>query len=126
MYSPAQGMSVESSPLATVTPPEEPAPIACEEQHWTHIAAQRRVKQLSQIPRDWLLRKTIDDSDVSSGVLDTSLTDEERAITEMDDPIQLLEAIASRQYTAESVARAYCKRAILAHQLVSRHSRAVV
>ncbi|KAF9766365.1 hypothetical protein IL306_001246, partial [Fusarium sp. DS 682] len=35
----------------------------------------------------------------------------------MHDAVSLLEAIASRRYTAVAVARAFCKRAIIAHQL---------
>ncbi|KAF6514058.1 hypothetical protein HZS61_006314 [Fusarium oxysporum f. sp. conglutinans] len=45
------------------------------------------------------------------------LSPEEIEITEMHDAVSLLEAIASRRYTAVAVARAFCKRAIIAHQL---------
>ncbi|KAG6978210.1 putative amidase [Fusarium oxysporum f. sp. conglutinans] len=45
------------------------------------------------------------------------LSPEEIEITEMHDAVSLLEAIASRRYTAVAVARAFCKRAIIAHQV---------
>ncbi|KAF4948161.1 hypothetical protein FGADI_9856 [Fusarium gaditjirri] len=45
------------------------------------------------------------------------LTDEEVAITENYDATGLAEAIARRKYTSVAVARAFCKRAIIAHQL---------
>ncbi|KAK2685703.1 hypothetical protein QWA68_015453 [Fusarium oxysporum] len=47
------------------------------------------------------------------------LTDEEIAITEGYDATGLAEAIARRKHTSVSVARAFCKRAIIAHQLTS-------
>ncbi|EWZ41053.1 amidase signature domain-containing protein [Fusarium oxysporum Fo47] len=47
------------------------------------------------------------------------LTDEEVAITEGYDATGLAEAIARRKYTSVAVARAFCKRAIIAHQLTS-------
>ncbi|KIY03062.1 uncharacterized protein Z520_01528 [Fonsecaea multimorphosa CBS 102226] len=45
------------------------------------------------------------------------LTPEEVEITETVDATTLAEAIADRKYTAVAVARAFCKRAIVAHQL---------
>ncbi|KIW28081.1 uncharacterized protein PV07_07764 [Cladophialophora immunda] len=45
------------------------------------------------------------------------LTPEEIAITETADATTLAEAIAGRKYTAVAVATAFCKRAIVAHQL---------
>ncbi|KAF4466159.1 general amidase [Fusarium albosuccineum] len=45
------------------------------------------------------------------------LTAEEIAITENYDAVLLLQALASRKYTAVAVATAFCKRAIIAHQL---------
>ncbi|KAI1046423.1 hypothetical protein LB505_012799 [Fusarium chuoi] len=47
------------------------------------------------------------------------LTDEEVAITEDYDATGLAKAIARRKYTSVAVARAFCKRAIIAHQLTS-------
>ncbi|KAM0541738.1 hypothetical protein ACHAO7_010338 [Fusarium culmorum] len=45
------------------------------------------------------------------------LSPEEIEITEGHDAVSLLEAIRSHRYTAVAVARAFCKRAIIAHQL---------
>ncbi|KAM0559871.1 hypothetical protein ACHAPJ_003819 [Fusarium lateritium] len=45
------------------------------------------------------------------------LSSEELAITEDYDAVSLLEAIANRKHTSVAVARAFCKRAIIAHQL---------
>ncbi|CRG84584.1 hypothetical protein PISL3812_01849 [Talaromyces islandicus] len=45
------------------------------------------------------------------------LTPEEIEITESNDAVSLAEAISSRKYTAVTVAIAYSKRAIIAHQL---------
>ncbi|GKU12970.1 unnamed protein product [Fusarium langsethiae] len=45
------------------------------------------------------------------------LSDEEIAITESYDATGLADAIARRKYTAVNVAKAFCKRAVTAHQL---------
>ncbi|KAI6752284.1 hypothetical protein HG530_013653 [Fusarium avenaceum] len=45
------------------------------------------------------------------------LTPEELAITEDYDAVSLVGAIANRKFTAVAVAQAFCKRAIIAHQL---------
>ena len=45
------------------------------------------------------------------------LSSEELAITEDYDAVSLLEAIANRKHTSVAVARAFCKRAIIPHQL---------
>ncbi|KAF4962105.1 hypothetical protein FSARC_9790 [Fusarium sarcochroum] len=45
------------------------------------------------------------------------LSHEELVITEDYDAVDLLEAISNRKHTAETVAKAFCKRAIIAHQL---------
>jgi amidase len=45
------------------------------------------------------------------------LTPEEVAITEDYDAVSLVEAIANRKVTAVAVSKAFCKRAIIAHQL---------
>jgi amidase len=43
------------------------------------------------------------------------LSPEEITITEIYDAVGLVEAIASRKYTAVAVAQAFCKRSIIAH-----------
>ncbi|KAM0350574.1 hypothetical protein ACHAPU_003058 [Fusarium lateritium] len=45
------------------------------------------------------------------------LSPQELAITEDHDAVSLLESISRRKYTAVEVAQAFCKRAIIAHQL---------
>ncbi|KAK5060188.1 hypothetical protein LTR84_010072 [Exophiala bonariae] len=74
-----------------------------------------------KIPREYYVSQSIIDNppaDVtgipaSSGIL----TAEEIEITENYDTISLAEAIAARKYTAVTVAKAFSKRAIIAHQL---------
>lgn len=46
------------------------------------------------------------------------LTEEEIAITELDDVEELLARLANGTWTSVAVTKAYCKRAIIAHQLV--------
>ncbi|KAF5024396.1 hypothetical protein F66182_3482 [Fusarium sp. NRRL 66182] len=57
--------------------------------------------------------KNVTNIPVTCGIL----SHEEIDMTENYDAVGLLEAIANRRYTAAAVARAFCKRAIIAHQL---------
>lgn len=86
---------------------------------WKEKARAKRAKQLSRIPWEWRIALTeIPQSALAylreSGVL-TSL---ELAITEMTDAATLLHKIASREFSAVEVVKAYSKRAAVAQQLV--------
>ncbi|KIW17824.1 hypothetical protein PV08_05019 [Exophiala spinifera] len=73
------------------------------------------------IPREYYLPQEIFDkkpTDVST-IPSTCglLSSEEIQITEQYDAVSLAEAIATRKFTAVAVAKAFCKRAAIAHQL---------
>lgn len=74
-----------------------------------------------KIPREYYLSQDIFDNPPTdvTGIPSTCgiLTPEEIEITEKYDTISLAEAIAARKYTAVTVAKAFSKRAIIAHQL---------
>ncbi|KAH7156039.1 acetamidase [Dactylonectria macrodidyma] len=74
-----------------------------------------------KIPLEYILpQELIDDPPVDvSGVPTTCgiLTAEEIDITESYDAVGLADAIARKKYTAVAVATAFCKRAIISHQL---------
>ena len=94
---------------------------------WEALGAHRRQKLLDKIPPQWRLSKnwteaiTPDVKKVSisvpreSGILSTG----ELEITENHDATSLVEALASRQLSSYEVTLAFCKRAAIAHQLVS-------
>lgn len=80
----------------------------------------KKAEQQSKIPSEWLIEAP---PDTTVNVLDLPttygiLTDFEIEITELDDVALLLEKLAKGVWSAVDVTRAYCKRAIIAHQLV--------
>ncbi|ETS74588.1 hypothetical protein PFICI_13072 [Pestalotiopsis fici W106-1] len=92
-------------------------PPALEEQ-----CAAKKAEQLSKIPKDWLIDSPAHDTlsviDFPSTCTDI-LNDKEIEITELDDIDELLGRLAKGVWGAEEVTRAYCKRAIIAHQLTN-------
>lgn len=86
------------------------------------IAAQKRAEQQSKIPKEWLLKSLPPTSQTdirsiaaSSGILTTK----ELEITQSADATSLIHALRDKQYTALSVATAFCKRAAIAQQLTN-------
>ncbi len=89
--------------------------------HWQTVAAARREKIYSHIPKEWLL-----DLEEVRGVPPVDvprrcgqLTDVELQVTELR-AVDIVEALRTRQLTASEVMLAFCKRATIAHQLVSK------
>jgi hypothetical protein len=87
---------------------------------WQSISRRKKEEQWSRIPPEYRL-KTVPTG--LTNVLDIPrtcglLTAEELAITEQYDATALAEAIRSRSLKSVDVARAFCKRAAIAHQLV--------
>jgi len=87
------------------------------------IAAEKRLQRSDRIPRDWLIdpelyRGTTNVLHVPAtcGILDTIELD----ITSNHDATALLEKLKGGLWSAEQVTLAFCKRAAVAQQLVSR------
>lgn len=101
------------------------------EADWREIVAQKRTLLQNQIPAEWRLSDTLleslpvsspkgirlinEDVPRRSGIL----SDVELEITENYSASQLLQKLASREYTSLAVTTAFCKRAAIAQQLVS-------
>lgn len=86
------------------------------------IAAEKVSKQKSKIPEAWLIPSSTS-GDVTS-VMDIPatcgvLTDVECEITSNYDATALLPKLKDGTFSAEQVTVAFCKRAAIAHQLVS-------
>ena len=82
----------------------------------------KKAEQHSKIPTQWLIDQPPQDV-LNVLSLPTSygiLTPLEEEITELDDVDELLLKLAHGVWSAVAVTTAYCKRAIIAHQLVSR------
>jgi amidase len=87
---------------------------------WQSIAQRKKQEQLSRIPKEYLLPAEYIQV---SNVLDVPracglLTAKELRITEDYDATALAHAIRNGELKALDVARAFCKRAAIAHQLV--------
>jgi amidase len=87
---------------------------------WQSISKRKKEEQWSRIPPEYRLKdippnlKSVLHIPRTCGLL----TPEELAITEQYDATALAEAIRSRSLKSVDVARAFCKRAAIAHQLV--------
>jgi len=96
---------------------------ATTDQDWTDIAAKAQTRLRNSIPSEWRIpySKLPPDSrlDVTAFPRECGLlTESELAITESY-ATEIVGAVAAGEWTAEEVTRAFCKRAAVAHQVVS-------
>lgn len=96
-------------------------------QDWASLIQQKLAQRESHIPKEWRLPETIMSRVDRDGLVSgfdlfnetTVLTKKERGITEDFDATGLLEKLVSGSLTSLEVTTAFCKRAAVAHQLVS-------
>lgn len=86
------------------------------------ISARKKVQQLDSIPKTW--RIPTETFQNATNVMDVPLTcgllnETESRITSDYDTTALLEKLKAGVWSAEQVTVAFCKRAAIAHQLVS-------
>lgn len=91
--------------------------------HWQVIAKAKVADIHSRIPDEWRLsdldlEKAKKQRTLTGPYIQQYLTDNEKGIIG-NDSVQLVEKIKNCQYTAVDVARAYCKTAAVAQQIVS-------
>lgn len=89
---------------------------------WQRVAWQKNMVTLAKIPPQWILPEAVLEEaaamrNITGPFIRKLLNEEEVTITEAP-TAQLVGNIRTRQYSAEEVAAAYCKRAAFAHQLV--------
>jgi amidase len=89
---------------------------------WRVKAAAKRADILKKIPPEWRLNNAVienakEQREVTNGFMDQFFAPDEISILSMD-TVPIVEAIKSRKYTAEQVARSFCKAAAIAHQIV--------
>ena len=89
---------------------------------WKAVAAARRQTIYSRIPVEWLLQPRDLDEPAPIDVPRRCviLSDTELRITELK-AVEITQAVRDRKLTALDVTSAFCKRAAIAHQLVSRY-----
>jgi len=87
---------------------------------WQELAADKKRRQTASIPKEWLITQPADDvldvTDVptSCGLLSAR----ELEITAVSEVAILLNKLATGEWSSVEVTTAFCKRAIIAHQLV--------
>lgn len=93
------------------------------QQTWHEKAEAKRAKTKSKIPEEWTLNK--DDlaaakkqRQLSGPFIESFIDSRELEITS-NDSVPLLAKIRSGHYTTLQVTKAFCKRAAIAHQIVS-------
>jgi len=92
---------------------------------WKLLAEQKRNSILELIPPAWKLPCPVpppsQQKDVTGSYIQQFLTSREIEITETD-AVGIVQKTTSGSWTAQEVTEAFCHRAALAHQLVSRSS----
>lgn len=92
-------------------------------QDWTDLAAKAQTKLINSIPRDWRIPSSKLPPDAQLDVTTFPkqcglLSDEELRITESY-ATEIVGNLAAGEWTAVEVTLAFCKRAAVAHQVVS-------
>lgn len=87
---------------------------------WQELAAEKKARQAASIPKEWLIvppsEDVLDVTDIPTKCGLLSARDLE--ITEVSSVAVLLSKIATGTWTSVEVTTAFCKRAIIAHQVV--------
>lgn len=88
---------------------------------WQELIADKQKRQKAAVPEEWLITPPPDSQLDVTAVPQTCglLSPEELKITETTDVSVLLEKLANGEWSSVDVTRAFYKRAIVAHQVVS-------
>ncbi|KAK6433410.1 hypothetical protein LTR95_010414 [Oleoguttula sp. CCFEE 5521] len=86
---------------------------------WRAIAERKRAERQSRIPKAWLVPSLPSGNGNLIGKHLDILSNSELHITQDYDATDLLFALATRKFTSEAVATAFCKRAAIAQQLTN-------
>lgn len=87
---------------------------------WKETATEKREAIRSKIPKDWLLDHVPspqEQKDVTGDYVQQFLSSKEREITESD-AVAIVDKTSNGSWTCVEVAKAFCHRAAIAHQLV--------
>jgi amidase len=92
---------------------------------WQELAAEKKRRQTASIPKEWLITRPADDVLDVTGVPTSCglLSARELKITAVSELATLLKKLATGEWSSVEVTTAFCKRAIVAHQLVCPSSR---
>lgn len=88
---------------------------------WKQIGKDKADSVLSLIPKEWRIEKIPspqEQPDITNGYIQQFLDDKEVQITESD-AVEIVKNTSTGKWTAVEVAKAFCHRAALAHQLLN-------
>jgi amidase len=93
---------------------------------WEARAAAKRAATLDKIHPDWRLpsrdiERARQQRNLTGSFIEQFLDEKMVSITSMNSP-EIVKAVAERNVSASEVARAFCKRAAVAHQIVNSPS----
>ena len=90
--------------------------------NWKEQIADKQQRQKANIPAEWLITPVPENQANVLHVPNTCglLTENELEITSISDVTELLRKLATAEWSAVEVTTAFYKRAIVAHQVVSR------
>jgi amidase len=96
-------------------------------QHWREIVSKKRAETEKQLPEEWRLPTSILNTinpKSETSVLDVPakcglLSSKELEITEKYDAVDLIQEMSCKELSSLKVITAFCKRAAIAHQVVS-------
>ncbi|KAI0299765.1 general amidase [Multifurca ochricompacta] len=88
---------------------------------WEDLAAEKKRRQAASIPKEWLITLPTDDVlDVTNIPANCGLLSPlELEITETREAATILSKVASGEWSSVQVATAFCKRAVIAHQVTN-------
>lgn len=88
---------------------------------WQELAAEKKRRQIASIPKEWLITLPADDVLDVTGVPTKCglLSPRELEITAVSELAVLLTKLATGEWSSVEVTTAFCKRAVIAHQVVS-------
>lgn len=88
--------------------------------HWEALASQKRAAITAAIPKEWIIPSipTVEEvKDITGSYIQQFLSSKEVEITETD-AVDIVKKTTTGVWSAVEVAKAFCHRAALAHQLV--------
>jgi amidase len=90
------------------------------DRNWQQLANEKRESILAAIPQEWRLKSVPsaeEQRDVTGSYIQRFLNEKEKEITETD-AVNIVKKTSRGEWSAVDVARAFCHRAAIAHQLV--------
>lgn len=87
---------------------------------WEDVAAQKKSRIDGSLPQEWLIKGLQDDDNVMDYPARSGILSPEELQLTNSSAVDLVNRMAAGELTSVSVTTAFCKRAAIAHQTVSK------